>query len=205
MYMRIIDDISKFIFVEDNLEKADVIMIPGGSYPELPEKAAELWRNEYAPIIVPAGGVSVKLGKFAGVKSKKEIYDKDYKSECDFYTDVLKLNGVKTDCIIGDNESGSTADNARYSKKVLDARKIYPKKAIICCKAFHARRCLMFYQFSFPHTEFIIVPIFNLPGYNISQDNWYKTDIGLNRVLGELSRLGLQFTLEFSQFKNSGG
>lgn len=201
MNMRIIEDISKFIFVTDTLEKADVIMIPGGSYPELPEKAAELWKNGYAPVIVPAGGVSVKLGKFAGVKSKQDKYDKDYKTEYDFYMDVLKLNGVKADCIIGDNESGCTADNARFSKRVLEVRHIYPKKAIICCKAFHARRCLMFYQFSFPDTDFIVIPLDYLSGYSIGRDNWYKTDIGLNRVLGELSRLGVQFTTEFNQLK----
>ena len=68
MNTRILEDISNFIFVEDSLEKADVIMIPGGSYPDLPEKAAELWKKGYAPILVPAGGVSIKLGKFAGVK-----------------------------------------------------------------------------------------------------------------------------------------
>lgn len=73
---------------------------------------------------------------------------------------------------------------------------------LLFCKAFHARRCLMFYQFYFPDTQFIIVPVVDLPGYCISKDNWYKTDIGLSRVLGELSRLGVQFNLEFNQFKD---
>lgn len=97
MNMRIIQDISKFVFVEDILEKADVIMIPGGSYPELAEKAADLWKNGYAPLIVPSGGVSIKSGKFNGVKSKKEKYTKAYKIECEFYTDVLEICGVKSE------------------------------------------------------------------------------------------------------------
>lgn len=202
MNMRIIQDISDFIFVEDKVEKADVIMIPGGSFPELPEKAAELWNDGYAPIVVPAGGVSIKTGRFNGVKSKREIYAEPYKTECEFYTDVLEKCGVKSECIVGDDKSGCTADNARFTKKVLDSNKIYPKKAILCCKAFHARRCLMFYQFYFPHTEFIVVPVVDLPGYHITKDNWYKTDIGLSRVLGELSRLGDQFELEFNRFKD---
>jgi hypothetical protein len=42
MNMRIIEDITNFIFIDDILVKADVIMIPGGSYPELPEQAAKL-------------------------------------------------------------------------------------------------------------------------------------------------------------------
>lgn len=200
--MRIIEDISNFIFVEDVLEKSDVIMVPGGSYPELPEKAAEIWGDGYAPLIVPAGGVSVKSGKFNGVKSKQERYVREYRTECEFYTDVLEICGVQPECIIGDNKSGCTADNARLSRKILDARGIYPQRAIICCKAFHARRCLMFYQFYFPETQFIISPIIDLPGYCISKDNWYKSEIGLSRVLGELSRLGTQFVPEFNNLKH---
>jgi hypothetical protein len=33
--MRTIDDITNFIFLEDQLEKADIIFIPGGSYAEI--------------------------------------------------------------------------------------------------------------------------------------------------------------------------
>ncbi len=42
--MEIITDISNFIFVSDEPEKADAIFLPGGSHPELPEYAAELYR-----------------------------------------------------------------------------------------------------------------------------------------------------------------
>ncbi|MDF2845740.1 MAG: hypothetical protein K0R00_4166 [Herbinix sp.] len=105
MNMRIIEDISNFIFVDDVLEKSDVIMIPGGSYPELPEQAAKLWDIGYAPIIVTSGGVSVKTGKFNGVKSKQDVYSKNYLTECDFYTDVLTLNKVNKECILGEDHS----------------------------------------------------------------------------------------------------
>lgn len=43
--MEIITDISNFIFVSDEPEKADAIFLPGGSHPELPEYAAELYRR----------------------------------------------------------------------------------------------------------------------------------------------------------------
>lgn len=202
MNMRIIEDITNFMFVEDILVKSDVILIPGGSYPELPEQAAKLWRDGYAPIIVPSGGVSVKTGKFNGVKSKRNIYHKDYLTECDFYTDVLTINNVQEEKIIGENQSGSTAENARFTRQILDAKGISPKTAIICCKNFHARRCLMFYQFAFPNTKFFISSVsYYENGHDINRDNWYKTDNGLNRVLGELARLGGQFNLEFLSLK----
>jgi len=193
MNMRIINDISNFIFVEDVLEKADAILIPGGSYPELPERAAEMFRLGYAKYIVPAGGFSVKLGYFPGPKSKAEKYNKNYETECDFYTDILIRNGVDAKCIILEDKSRFTEENALFTKAVLDEHGITLKKAIICCKAFHARRCLMFYQFVFPHTEFIIAPVSEISGLNITRDNWYKDEIGLSKVQGELARLGTQF------------
>ena len=40
-YRKFIDDIASFIFLDEELEKADVIFIPGGSYSEIVENAAK--------------------------------------------------------------------------------------------------------------------------------------------------------------------
>ena len=219
--MRIIDDITNFIFPEDipaqydtkssrksgesitgeglmedklSALRADVIFIPGGSYPELPERAALLWKAGYAPWIVPSGRYSVTLGRFAGVKSKGEIYRKAYATECEFYTDVLLANGVAPDCIFPEDEAQFTAENARFTRKVLDAKGLYPKKAIICCKGYHARRCMRYYQICFPDTELLIAPAEG----KVTRENWYRTDFGRQRVMGELARLGTQFTPEMT-------
>jgi hypothetical protein len=47
----ILRDIGEFIFFENIPEKADGIMAVVGSHPELEEKAAELWKNGYAPYV----------------------------------------------------------------------------------------------------------------------------------------------------------
>lgn len=154
----------------------------------------------YAKYIVPSGKYSIKYGKFLGVKSQIEKYNEDYLTECEFYVNVLKKNGVSEQVILQEDESQCTADNARFTRKIVGEKQIHMDKAIICCKGFHTRRCLMFYQFYFPDTEFIIVPIAGPEGINTTKDNWYKTDIGLKRVLGELSKLGTQFVPEFQQF-----
>ena len=43
--MKMINDITDFIFVDNEPRKADLIIAVGGSYPQLPEKAAELYRE----------------------------------------------------------------------------------------------------------------------------------------------------------------
>ena len=197
MNRRIVNDITDFIFLEDRLEKADAIFVPGGSYPELPERAAELWKEGYAPYVVPSGRFSITRGEFAGVKSKAEKYGKKYATECEFYTDVLQINGVAPDCILQEAEAQFTAENARFTRKLLDAKGLCPGKAIICCKGFHSRRCLMYYQFSFPETEFMIAPVC----VNVTRENWYLTVPGQEKVLGELTRLGTQFGPEWENLR----
>lgn len=200
MDMRIVNEITDFIFVEDELEKADVIFIPGGSYPELPERAAGLWKQGYAPWVAPSGRYSKTLGEFSGVKSKAEKYNKAYETECGFYTDVLLQNGVAKQAILREEEARFTAQNARFSKKLLEERGIRPRKAILCCKGYHSRRCLMYYQFSFPDTKFMVSPVY----VNVTRENWYRTEHGIGKVLGELTRLGTQFLPEWEELRKGG-
>lgn len=194
MKQEIIKAITDFIFVEDIPQKSDIILMPGGSHPELGEKAAGLWRDGLASIVFVSGGVSVKTGKFPGAKSKTDIYDGDYSTDCEFLTDVLIKNGVAPSAILGEGKSSYTKQNALYTRAALDKFQIYPKSAIIVCKAFHARRCQMCYQLAFPDTRFYIVTV---AGFGITRDNWYESEYGITRVMGELSRCGQQFTREW--------
>ena len=148
-----------YIFVSDEPQKVDAIFLPGGSHPEQPEYAAELYCKGLAKWLVPSGGISVKSDKWHGVRSKAEIYDGDYHSDCEFFTDVLVKNGVPITAIIEENKSGHTRDNAFLSRKAVDENGVEIKTAIIVCKAFHARRCLMLYQMAFPNVDIKVCPV----------------------------------------------
>ena len=45
MYERFLDQITDFIFVETPVERADIIFVPGNGYPQMAERAAELWKQ----------------------------------------------------------------------------------------------------------------------------------------------------------------
>lgn len=197
MNNRIINDITNFIFVEDKPQKVDAIFLPGGSHPEQPEYAAELYLKGYAKWLVPSGGFSVKRDKWPGVRSKADIYNGNYQSDCEFFTDVFLKNGVPADVIVEEDKSGHTRDNAFLSRMVVYEKGIEIKTAIIVCKAFHARRCLMLYQMAFPNTTFYVCPVVCL---GITRDNWYKSEQGIDRVLGELARCGNQFIGDIKEY-----
>ena len=197
MNNRIINDITNFIFVDDKPQKVDAIFLPGGSHPEQPEYAVELYRKGYAKWLIPSGGVSVKRDKWPGVRSKADIYNGDYQSDCDFFTDVFIKNGVPSDVIVGEDKSGHTRDNVFLSRMVVYEKGIEIKTAIIVCKAFHARRCLMLYQMAFPDTKFYVCPVVCM---GITKDNWYKSEQGIDRVLGELARCGNQFVGDIKEY-----
>lgn len=187
---RYLKDISNFVFIKDHIEEANIIFIPGGSYPEVAEEAAKLWKSGYSNLILPSGAYGINSGYFTGPSSKKEIYDEKYNSEWEFLKDVLIKNSVREDCILKEDKATFTYENAIFSKRLTDSMGLEIKKAIICCKSYHARRCLMYYETLYEGTKFIINPV---DIDNITKDNWYKTEKGINLVLGELERYGWQF------------
>ncbi len=87
---------------------------------------------------------------------------------------MLLNNGVPNDAIVtGENKSGHIRDNAFFSRNVVDEKGIKIQTAMIVCKAFHARRCLMLYQLAFPDTDFIVCPTHC---FNVAKENWYKSE-----------------------------
>ncbi len=189
----VLKDIGDFIFVSDAPAKAGAIMVAGGSRPELPELAAALWKAGYAPYVFIGGRYSVKLGRFPGPQSGADAYGGSYETEYEFYRDVLLKNGVPAEAIAGEDRSTYTKENALFAREAADAMGLSLSRILLVCKSFHARRCLVYYQSAFPGADIRVIPH---DGFGISKENWFLSEYGLKRVLGELRRCGEQFTAE---------
>lgn len=187
---KFLNQITEFIFVEDNPEKSDVIFIPGSGFPQLAEEAAKLYHQGIAPYILPSGRYSILNGKFAGVQEKKELYDGEYETEWEFLKEVLKKNQVSEERILREDKATYTYENAIYSRKVTDCLGMEIKRAILCCKPYHARRSLLYYQLLYPETQFFVCPI---QDSDVKRENWYLTEKGIRLVFGEVQRIGEQF------------
>lgn len=189
-YNSFYQNITDFIFVEDQLKPADVIFIPGNRYPDMAEYAARLWSKGYGKWILPSGKYSMALDRFLGPCKKQEQYCGKYETEWDFLKDVLIKNGVPESVILKENQATFTYDNAIQSWKVLNEKEITLKNGIICCNSVHARRCKMYYELVFPNCQFMIAPVC---AAGISREHWHESKEGIENVLSEMDRCGRQF------------
>jgi uncharacterized SAM-binding protein YcdF (DUF218 family) len=182
------DCITEFIFAETMLEPADVILVPGGSHPQLMEKAAALYYLKMAPYILPSGGANPHLKT----------------TEWEFLRDVGLSLGIPEAAILKEDQAQNTFDNARNSWRVLQNEGIPVKKAILACKAAHARRALLTYQTVFPQgTLFHLAPVTDNTG--ITRDNWFLEEEKIKRVLIEVEKIGKYFGRHIPAWtKNSG-
>jgi hypothetical protein len=185
-----IEDITKFIFIKDEPEKADIIFIPGSSNWVLAETAARLYKEGKAEKIMPSGMYFYQFGRFMNERVTDERYKGIYRTEAEFLASVLIKNGVPDEDVIREEKATNTYENAIYSKELLREMKFRIKSAIICPQAFHARRALMTYSHLFPDTKLYVVPTNT---QNITADNWYNTERGRQVVLGELRKCGEYF------------
>ena len=185
-----IQDITNFIFVEHIPEKDNIIFIPGSPWPETCEGAAKLWLNGYAPYLLPAGKHGVNQDGFTVSKSLQAKYSRHYESEWEYMSHILVKSGVNKKAILKEDESMYTYQNAFNSRQVTDELGLKIKTAIICPQAFHARRCLMYYQWAYPEVRFMVYPV---ETEGINKHSWYKNTYGIKRVMGELMRCGSQF------------
>jgi uncharacterized SAM-binding protein YcdF (DUF218 family) len=169
------DCISNFIFIDNPPEKADIIFIPGGSHPQLMGRAAELYHQGFAPYILPSGGYNPKIA--------------EYSSEWEFLKKLASLLDVPDQAILKENQALNTHENADFSRKVLLEMELPIHKAIIVCKAYHARRALLTYQAVFPlSTSFLVSSVTDNRG--ITKENWFTKKEFIAMIMGEVSKIG---------------
>lgn len=182
--------ITDFIFVSGTPTSSDAVFVAGSSEPALPEMAAKLYAARLSQRIFIGGAYSIKNGVFIPPQEKRNVYSGDYRTECEFYADVLEKNGVPSEAVIGEARSRYTKENAAFAKELADEKGISISTALLVCHAFHARRCLMYYQLAFPGVRFTVCPAVTM---GISAESWYESREGRERVFGEMRKISEQF------------
>ena len=175
------DAVTRFIFLEDQPEKSDIIFLPGSPHDAHVQAAADLMLEGYAPLVLPSGLHSKQTDHFSLVPG--------FPSEWAWMRSLLMERGVPEEKILREDRATFTWENATLSRALTDRLHLHIRQALLCCTAHHARRALFYYQAAFPEARILVVP---RPFHNITGENWYTTGEGRETVLGEVRRLGSQ-------------
>ncbi len=150
--------------------------------------AAELWKEGFAPYVLPSGRYSTVLGHFAGVQDLAEQYGGTMKPSGEFLRTVLQKNGVPEKAILREDQATYTYENALRSREVTDAAGIKVKKrssaagismrdGVFCITSLSTRR----------QSFLSVLRILSSP------ENWHTKGEWIDQVLGEMERCGGQF------------
>ena len=192
MHVPFFDEIEEYMFPKEELRKADLILVPGNRYPQMAMEAARLYREGYPPYVLPSGRYAIGTPGFAGSLFFEDRFSGPYETEWDFLSDVLRKEGVPGSAILREDCATYTWENAQLCRKAADAAGLSVKTAILCCKAVHMRRSLLYFQLAFP--EATLLPHAVSPD-GVTRENWRTSPEKIREVMAELERIVTQFSL----------
>ena len=107
---------------------ADILFVLGNADLRCAERAAALWRDGYAPLLVISGASGRST---AGVFSK---------NEAELFADVAHAHGVPYEAMILEKNATNTGENVRFTKALLAERGLFPKTVLAVQKPYAERR-----------------------------------------------------------------
>lgn len=136
------------LYSADELEQADVIMAFGCADPMVGERAARLFLDGWAPVLLFSGG----LGK--GTLGRLQ------KSEAENYADTAERMGVSREKMILETKSTNTGENLRFSHALLKEHDVAVKTAIVVHQPNMGRRIRATLEKQWPDAavRFLIAP-----------------------------------------------
>ena len=159
------------------LEPADCILALGSHDLRVAERAADLYLEGYAPILILSGG----LGNFT-----KGLWTK---SEADLFAEVAVKKGVPERDILIENKSSNTGENILFTQLLLKEKGLDPKRFIVVQKPYMERRSLATFKKHWPEKELMVT------SPQISFEDYSNEEIPMVRVInimvGDLQRIHL--------------
>lgn len=163
--------------VNHTLVPSDCILVLGSHDTRVAERAAELYHQGLAPLLIFSGG----LGRLT-----ESLWTE---AEADLFARIARENGVPQDAILVENRSTNTGENIQLVRRVLADKGLEPQKFILVQKPYMERRTLATFAKAWPEKEFVVT------SPHISFEDYPTADIPLEQVInimvGDLQRIRL--------------
>jgi uncharacterized SAM-binding protein YcdF (DUF218 family) len=159
------------------LQKADCILTLGSHDIRVAERAAELYHQGWAPLLIFSGG----LGRLTqGMWTK---------TEAERFALIAIDKGVPREAILIEDQSTNTGENILFTQQLLTAKGLICNTFIVVQKPYMERRSYATFKKHWPEKEVIVT------SPQISLANYANDEIPLERVInimvGDLQRIKL--------------
>ncbi|HEY9342195.1 MAG TPA: YdcF family protein [Hanamia sp.] len=157
------------------LEKSDCILALGSHDLRVAERAAELYLQGWAPLVIMSGG----LGNFTqGIWKEKEA---------DKFAAIAIQKGVPEKNILIENKSTNTGENILFTQKLLAEKGLNPQSFIVVQKPYMERRSYATFKKHWPDKKLVVT------SPQISFEEYPTDEIPMERVInimvGDLQRI----------------
>lgn len=130
--------------IRDPLSRSDAIVVLCSYDTRVAEYAAELHREQWAPLVLFSGKEGANTqGRFSA-------------SEAEIFADIARRCGVPSEAILLEKEARNTGENVRLSRELLDARGIHVKSVIAVQKPFMGLRVRATFQKVWPEVKVLV-------------------------------------------------
>jgi uncharacterized SAM-binding protein YcdF (DUF218 family) len=161
--------------LNNKLKKADCILALGSHDLRVAERAAELYLQGFAPMLVMSGG----LGNFT-----QDIWTE---KEADKFAAIAIEKGVPAEAILIENNSTNTGENILFTQKLLREKKLDPQSFIVVQKPYMERRSYATFKKHWPDKNLLVT------SPQISFTQYPNEEIPMERVInimvGDLQRI----------------
>lgn len=126
------------------LAKCDCILALGSHDLRVAERAAQLYLEGWAPLIIMSGG----LGNFT-----KEMWNV---AEADQFAEIAIQKGVPAEKVLIENCSTNTGENILFTQQLLQQKELSPDSFIVVQKPYMERRSFATFKKHWPDKKLLV-------------------------------------------------
>lgn len=188
--------IYEYMLMHQDLIPMDAIIALGANDIRVADRAYEVWKDGFAPIIICTGGKA----------HENDINNTGWeKSEAEMFEDRLLSLGVPRKNIFLEKDAQSTGDNVKNVKKLLAEEDLQLNNFIVVGKPWNERRAYTTFKKQWPEVNIIMT------SPQLSYNEYINTgevpkDVLLNVMVGDFQRikeypkLGFQIEQEIPEY-----
>jgi len=155
--------------------QSDCILALGSHDLRVADRAAALYLEGWAPILVLSGGL--------GYLTKGLWKD----PEADLFARIALDKGVPAEAIFIENKSTNTGENIQFTRKLLDEKGLHPNRFLLVQKPYMERRSYATFKKQWPDKDLLVT------SPQIAFEDYANDEIPMERVInsmvGDLQRI----------------